>query len=91
VEVDDGAFELAEGEGVVGAARQTALDRMDDRSIFLRPGVADEACVALGFRQGLGIAAAAVGQGVRSTASGSRITTLVCRDSTVISTLGNRW
>ena len=95
VEVDDGTFVVAEGEGVVGAAAEPALDRLHHRTVLLRAGVADEIGVALGFGQRRRIVAAAVGQRVGDLpraidASGSRITTLVWRDSTVISTLGNR-
>ena len=64
MEVHDGALELAEGEGVVGAAAQAALDRLDHGTILRRAGGADELGVAFCFGQRLGVVAAAVGQRV---------------------------
>jgi hypothetical protein len=49
VEVHDGALELAEGEGVVGAAAKAALDRLDHGAVLLGAGGAAELGVAPGF------------------------------------------
>jgi hypothetical protein len=95
MEVHDGTFELAEGEGVVSSARQPTLDRLHHGAILLCAGVADEARIALGLGQCLGIVAATVGQRVGELAGAVDRQRLedhqfVWRDSTVISTLGNR-
>ena len=47
MEVDDGGLEVAEGEALVGAASDAALDRLHDGQVFLSTGLVDEVRVTL--------------------------------------------
>ena len=49
--MDDGTFELAESEGVVGAAAEAALDGLDHGTVLRSAGRADELGIAPGLGQ----------------------------------------